>query len=231
MATGMFGGSPIQKAFLAPFITFMALLALGELVAHLFDGWAFWMVSAPRYWVFPLQTVICGVLLRQNWRRYPLSAPARPLFTLAVAVGVLVLWISPQEFFRAAPRTDGFDPAFFGNDWRWWANTIPRWLRLVVVVPLLEEIFWRGFLLRYLIREPFEDVPFGAFSWASCAWVTLFFGLAHWGPDFWPALITGALYNAVAYRTRSLSSCVLAHAVTNLLLGIYICKTGQWGFW
>ena len=60
MATGMFGGSPIQKAFLAPFITFMALLALGELVAHLFDGWAFWMVSAPRYWVFPLQTVVCG---------------------------------------------------------------------------------------------------------------------------------------------------------------------------
>ena len=110
----MFGGSPIQKAFLAPFITFMALLALGEMVAHLFDGWAFWMVSAPRYWVFPLQTVICGVLLWRNRRHYPLSAPARPLFTVAVAVGVFALWISPQEFFHATPRTDGFDPAFFG---------------------------------------------------------------------------------------------------------------------
>jgi CAAX prenyl protease-like protein len=227
----MFGASQTQKAFLAPFVVFMALLALGEAVAHFFEGQAFWMVSTPRYWIFPLQTLVCAVLLIRGWRHYDLHWPARPWFTLTIAVLVFVLWISPQALFHAAPRTDGFDPAFFGGGWHYVANTAVRWLRLVVVVPLLEEIFWRGFLLRFLIREPFEKVPVGTFTWASFAWVTFFFAAAHWGPDFWAALLTGALYNIVAYRTRSLSSCVLAHAVTNLLLGIYIFATGQWGFW
>ena len=45
------------------------------------------------------------------------------------------------------------------------------------------------------------------------------------------AVLTGALFNLVAYRTKSLASCVLVHAAVNLMLGIYIMQTGQWGFW
>ena len=52
-----------------------------------------------------------------------------------------------------------------------------RFLRLVIVVPLVEEIFWRGFLLRYLINEKFTEVPIGAFSWFSFGVVTVAFGL------------------------------------------------------
>lgn len=228
----------LQKAYLAPFLVFMGLLALGEVVAHFFEGHAIWIASAPRYWVFPLQTLVCGAVLLRYWRAYEWRRPARLGFTLAIGVLVFVIWISPQAFLAADPRRDGFDPGFFGGGGAYALNSALRWLRLVVVVPLLEEIFWRGFLLRYLIRDPFEAVPFGAFSWRSFAWVTLFFALAHYGagfwppgPDFVPALLTGALYNLIAYRTRSLSSCVLAHAVTNLLLGVYIVRTGQWGFW
>ena len=229
----MFGASQIQKAFLAPFVLFMALLALGDLVVpHFFDGLAFWMASEPRYWVSPVQTVVCGALLFSSWRYYDLRRPMRLWFTLAVAMLVLVIWVSPQIFFHAAARRDGFDPAFFGtHGWLWWFNVTLRVVRLVIVVPLLEEIFWRGFLLRFLIREPFESVPFGTFSWVSFFVVTLGFCFEHSRPDWPAAFITGALYNLVAYRTRSLSSCVLAHAVTNLLLGIYIFATGQWGFW
>ncbi len=53
----------------------------------------------------------------------------------------------------------------------------------------------------------------------------------HSRPDWPAALVTGALLNLVAYRTRSLGACVLAHAVANLLLGLYVLRTGQWGFW
>jgi len=106
-----------------------------------------------------------------------------------------------------------------------------RFLRLVVVVPLLEEIFWRGFLLRYLINEDFTQVPMGAFSWLSFGVVTAGFCFEHSLPDWPAAILTGALYNLVAYRTRSLSSCVLVHAVTNALLGAYVLHTRQWGFW
>ena len=106
-----------------------------------------------------------------------------------------------------------------------------RFVRLVLVVPLVEEIFWRGFLLRYLIAERFETVPFGTFSWLSFTAVTAAFCFSHSRPD-WPAAIaTGALYNLVAYRTRSLASCVLAHVLTNLALGAWIMMTKQWGFW
>jgi len=48
----------------------------------------------------------------------------------------------------------------------------------------------------------------------------------------WPAaLITGLAYNFIAFRTRSLTSCVIAHVVTNAFLGAYIMATRQWGFW
>jgi uncharacterized protein len=57
------------------------------------------------------------------------------------------------------------------------------------------------------------------------------FGLAHWGADFIPAILTGVIYNYVAVKTKSLTACVVAHAVTNLGLGIYIMQTKQWGFW
>ena len=104
-------------------------------------------------------------------------------------------------------------------------------LALVVVVPLLEEIFWRGFLLRELIHPDFTKVPFGTFSWASFGIVTAGFCLEH-SPADWPAaILTGALYNLVAYRTRSLAACVLAHAITNLILSVYVMETKQWGFW
>ena len=73
-------------------------------------------------------------------------------------------------------------------------------------------------------------MPVGAFRGPFTV-VTVGFGLAHSRADWIAAVITGALYNCVAYRTKSLSSCVLAHAITNLLLGLWIMKTRQWGFW
>ena len=97
--------------------------------------------------------------------------------------------------------------------------------------PLVEEIFWRGFLLRFLINEDFERVAFGTFSWLSFAVVAIAFALSHTRADWVAGLITGMLYNVVAYRTKSLMTCVLTHAVTNLLLGLWIMKTAQWGFW
>jgi hypothetical protein len=61
--------------------------------------------------------------------------------------------------------------------------------------------------------------------------VAIVFALSHNRADWAAAVITGMLYNVVAYRTKSLATCVLTHAVTNLLLGLWIMKTAQWGFW
>lgn len=188
--------------------------------------------AAPEFWVYPLQTFLCAALLIYFWREYDFHPLGRPIFTILLALFVFVLWVSPQQFLGFPPRLLGFDPDLLaGRPSLYWSTVLLRFVRLVVVVPLVEEIFWRGFLLRFLIAEPFEKVPFGSFTWFSFAVVTVAFCFSHSMPDWPAALLTGALYNVVAYRTRSLTSCILAHAVTNLALGLWIVATKQWGFW
>lgn len=216
-------------AFTLPAVTFLVLLAAGKVIRNF--GESFWFRS-PESWIYPTQTIICGALLLWLWREYELRVARRIILAAGIAVLIFVIWISPQALFGFGPRLEGFDPQLVsGNAAAYLVTVILRFLRLVVIVPLIEEIFWRGFLLRYFVREEFWTVPIGTFSWLSFTIVTLGFGLAHPQADWVAGLIAGALFNGVAYWTKSLASCVFCHAVTNLLLGLWIMKTGQWGFW
>lgn len=221
-----------KRAFIAhtlPMVAFLLLLSVSSGLKSLDGSFA---LAHAEFWIFPLQTVACAALLLYFRREYEFRGLRQPAFTLAVGLAIFLLWISPQVLFGLAPRLAGFNPDLLaGNRVAYGATVLLRFARLVVVVPLVEEIFWRGFLLRYLIHERFRAVAFGAFSWFSFAAVAVAFALAHSTADWPAALLTGAAYNAVAYRTKSLDSCVVAHAVTNLLLGLWIMRTGQWGFW
>lgn len=216
-------------AYTLPMLLFMALLVVNILLKKIDNR--FWLNSA-EYWIYPLQTILCGGLVFWFRREYEWHRPARVGLAIAVAMVVFLVWILPQAFFGFAPRTVGFDPEIFAaHPGLYWGIIALRFLRLAVAVPLIEEIFWRGFLLRYLIAEDFDRVPFGKFSWFSFLAVTALFALSHSKPDWPAALLAGALYNLVAYRTKRLSSCILAHALTNLFLGLWIMKTREWGFW
>lgn len=216
-------------AFVAPMVAFMALLALSSLLPSVGSG--FWFQRS-EYWIFPLQTVVCAVLLWRFWPAYNLRLPRQLWVGVGVGLVVLVLWIAPQAFLGFPARTEGFNPDFFANQpVAYWPTVAFRFLRLVIIVPLVEEIFWRGFLLRYLINEKFDQVAFGTFSWFSFLVVTAAFCFSHSMADWPVAAVTGALYNWVAYRTKSLSTCVVAHALTNAILGGWIMATKQWGFW
>ncbi|MEY2519818.1 MAG: protease family protein [Verrucomicrobiota bacterium] len=216
-------------AFTLPMGVFLFLLALVSALRKV--GGSFWLGS-PEYWIYPAQTIICGGLLLWSRKEFEFRAPSRILFTLGIGLLVFLLWVAPQQFLGFAPRRIGFDPGIFaGQPAAYWTTIVFRFVRLVVVVPVVEEIFWRGFLLRYLINERFYRVEFGTFSWHSFGIVTAAFAFSHSPADWIAALITGALYNFVAYRTLSLTSCILAHALTNLALGVWIMNTRQWGFW
>ena len=104
-----------------------------------------------------------------------------------------------------------------------------RLLGLVIVIPLIEEIFWRGFLARYLIDEKFETVPVGRLTRFSFVITTLAFAAVH--PEILAAIAWGAGINFVYMRTQNLWSCIVAHAITNASLGIYILTTGNWHLW
>ncbi|CAN5148153.1 CAAX prenyl protease-related protein [soil metagenome] len=216
-------------AYTVPMAAFLGFLAVVVLLKG--RGDAFWL-QAPEYWIYPLQTLVCAALLWWFWRRYEFHRFTGVVLTLAVAVLVFVLWISPQAFFGFEARTEGFNPDTFATQpGLYWSTVLMRFFRLVIIVPIVEEVFWRGFLLRYFINDNFEEVPFGTFTWMSFGVVVVGFTLVHNSADWPAAAITGVLYNLVAYRTKSLTSCIIAHALTNLLLGLWIMWTGQWGFW
>jgi CAAX prenyl protease-like protein len=216
-------------AYLLPILAFVLLLVLNSALKAIGDHF---LLSSAEYWIYPAQVMICGSLLVWFRSEYNFKRPRHAVFAVLIAVAVFLIWISPQQFFGSPVRVTGFNPdVFAARPSAYWMTIVLRFLRLAVVVPFVEEIFWRGFLLRFLIDENFERVPIGTFSWLSFVVVSAGFGFSHASEDWIAALFTGALYNGVAYFTKRLSSCVLTHAVTNLLLGLWIMKTKQWGFW
>jgi CAAX prenyl protease-like protein len=104
-----------------------------------------------------------------------------------------------------------------------------RLIGAAVVVPVMEELFWRSFLMRYLINPDFRSVPMGAFSWLSFMGVAILFGLEHHRVVV--GIAVGLLYNLLLIHQKNLKGVILAHGVTNLGLGIYVLITGSWMFW
>jgi catechol 2,3-dioxygenase-like lactoylglutathione lyase family enzyme len=129
--------------------------------------------------------------------------------------------------------------ADLGLSTRWLAageeRAVGRALRVtfgsVVLVPPVEELFWRGWLMRWLIRpDNFHAVRLGAYSHYSF-WTTAILFAAEHGPYWDVGLIAGVLYNWWMVRTRSLADCTVAHAITNGLLAVYVLYAGHWQYW
>ncbi len=142
-----------------------------------------------------------------------------------------MLWIGTEGYYPLLSESQAISP-YKLTEGIWYGAMAWIGIRLfgaVVIVPVMEELFWRSFLLRYLINTDFKQVTLGTFSWYSLIWTVLLFGLEH---QRWLAGIgAGILYTLLLYRTKSLSACILAHAITNLALGIYVLLTGYWEYW
>ena len=107
---------------------------------------------------------------------------------------------------------------------------VARFYGLVVLVPIVEEIFWRSFLLRFLTDpDDFKRLRIGEFSWVAFSAVALAFGMAH--PEWLEAVLCAVAYGLLLRQTKSLFACVVAHGVTNLMLGIYVVTQHAWKFW
>jgi CAAX prenyl protease-like protein len=97
------------------------------------------------------------------------------------------------------------------------------------VVPPLEEVFYRSFLYRYLVRQDFLAMPLGEFRWSSFVIVSAVFGLAH--NEWLAGIICGAAYQGLVVRKGRLGDALTAHAITNFLLGCWVVGRGAWNFW
>jgi len=124
----------------------------------------------------------------------------------------------------------GFDPfGAFDSRGVTIAFLAVRFYGLVLLVPVMEEMFFRGFLLRYLTDPDFESLPPGSFSLGAFAIVTALSALAH--PEWIVAIVASAMFALLLRRTRSLFAAIVAHATANLALGVYILLTRQWQLW
>jgi membrane protease YdiL (CAAX protease family) len=223
--------------YVLPFGIYMAFLA-GQSNANLL-------------WLYPLKTLAVAVALVMFHREYTELRPGISALAVVVGLVAIVLWIGLDPYY---PKVTELMHSFESLLGRWIdspppkATAVPpfdpttiqsavarngfivfRIIGAVLVVPVMEELFWRGFLIRWIVAEDFQSVPLGTFTWKSFAFTTLFFGLEH---DQWVAgLICGALYNWLFYRTRNLWACVTAHAVSNAVLAAWVLSRGAWRFW
>ena len=223
---------PLNRAALArvvPFAVFMLLLGLrGALPA---DG--SWGID-PR-WVYAVTVLVVGGLLAWWWRDYgELSTQLRPTLQeagLAIAVGVLVfgLWIKlDAPWMRLGEATAPFFPLDVQGELMWPLIGV-RWIGAALLVPVMEELFWRSFLMRWIENGQFEAVLPQRVGLKAVVLSTFVFMLAH---TLWlAAIIAGLAYAWLYVRSGKLWLPVIAHAVTNGLLGVWVVMTGNWAFW
>jgi uncharacterized protein len=96
-------------------------------------------------------------------------------------------------------------------------------------VPVMEELFWRSFLMRWIQQPVFEGLAPAQVGLKALLLSTFVFVLAH---TLWlAAAIAGLAYALLYMRTGSLWTAVIAHAVTNGVLGVWVVMTGNWQFW
>lgn len=218
-----------------PFAVFMGFIGIQQVIVYLVaQGWLP-LSEQQLLFLYPLKALVVFGLLLFFFRRYPelrirdLQKFGDTALSLVVGVVVFILWINMDWAFATIGENKGFDPTLIADDGVRSTLIIFRLFGAALVVPIMEELFWRSFLLRYIINADFSKVAIGVFSWSSFLIGAALFGLEH--NLVLAGVMAGVAYSLLLYRTKSIAQCVLAHAVTNLILGIYVLQTGQWQFW
>ena len=212
--------------YFAPFAFFLVLLALGQ------------SLSLDSYWGSPARVLMLAVVCFVCWPRELSLRPVRPWASAAIGVLVFLIWIGPDVLIPGYRNLLPFSNKIIGHPH---SSLQPdmlssRWLlgwriaRAVIIVPIVEELFWRAWLMRWLINNDFERVPLGTYA-PMAFWVTAVLFASEHGPYWDVGLITGIIYNLWMIKSKSVADCILMHAVTNLILSCYVISTAQWQYW
>ena len=204
--------------------------------------------EASRYWVYLAKTLVGAWLI---WLVRPRVTELKWKFSWeagVVGVAVFGLWIGLDGLY---PPTDRLlsqvglakvrsDAELASQMWnphaRFGEASALAWFfigtRLVgasIVVPPLEEVFYRSFLYRYLTRADFQALPLGQFSPMPFLVTSALFGLAH--REWLAGILCGFAYQGLVCWKRRLGDAMTAHAITNFLLGLWVVWKGAWQFW
>jgi uncharacterized protein len=212
--------------YVVPFVVFLGFLALQPVVdLPPVVGQFLWLAGMAAVIVTIARPVLDFRV--RNW-----------VGTMVMGVGVFALWIAPDLLFPGyrshwlwsnsitGSVTAGLPEAARSNV----AVLLLRGLRAALIVPIVEELFWRGWLMRWLIRPEFETVALGTYA-PQAFWIVAVLFAAEHGPYWDVGLACGILYNWWMVRTRSLGDLILAHSITNACLSAYVVTAGKWEYW
>lgn len=203
-------------AYLLPLL---AILAAGMVSRAISGGFETW---------YALRLVAAAAVLALWWR--PLAKLDWRFGWRAVGVGaaIFALWLAAAHFLLA-PRAMLAQLAALPAGARalWLAARI---LTGVVLVPLAQELAYRGYLMRRLLAEDFAAVPFATVGWIPLLLAAAACGLLE-GALWLPAMGAGVAYGLVLIRSGRMGEAVAAHAITNLLLAAAVLAAGQWQLW
>jgi len=194
-------------------------------------------MSLPVQVFYPIRIAIVVLLLIFLSRPYIRLRPSFPIASTLVGCAVFAIWIGPDLLFGYR-NSFLFHNAIVGTAQATLAPELRQNARFLVtrvvgcalVVPVFEELFWRGWLMRWLVKPSFLNVPFGFYQ-ASAFWIVAALFAAEHGTYWEVGLAAGVAYNWWAVRTRNLADCILAHAVTNAALSAYVLASGRWEYW
>ena len=216
--------------YVAPMFAFLVLTAAEDAAvraAH--DPNAYPIAYAIKIGLVVLVSLLC----RDAWRDLK-PRPSPVAIAIAIVLGLIVAaaWVGLDGLYPPIPflgKRAGYDPAVLAPASRA-AYLSARFFGLVLVVPLIEELFWRSFLVRWLINPDFLAEPIGRVTAMAAALTSIGFALEH--PEWLPALLTGAAWAGLLWWSKSITACVISHAAANLALGLYVVKTGgeAWKF-
>lgn len=218
------GRSPAVARAL-PFAIYIGFLVAAPLLAPLL---------ADERWLYVIQVSAVAAALLWFWRQYGELAGAGGIapgaWGLALLTGslVFVLWINADLPWLSAGSSKPFNPAgeAGGLDW---PLLLARLFGAAVIVPIMEELFWRSFILRWIDHADFMHVPPARISLRALLVSSVLFGVEH---QLWFAgVVAGLAYGWLYQRTGNLWLPIAAHACTNLLLGLWVVGTGNWQFW
>lgn len=212
--------------YITPFVLFLLFLGVSP------------RLPLDPFWEAPLRVAALGTVCFVCWPREITLWPAEWLASSGIGVVVFLLWIAPDLLvpgYRSLPLFSNAIVGHVHSSLQAAALQSPwvlawRTARAVLIVPAVEELFWRAWLMRWLINNDFRKVPLGTYAPLSF-WLTAILFASEHGPYWDVGLLTGIIYNLWMIRSKSVADCILMHAVSNGLLSAYVVATGQWQYW
>jgi uncharacterized protein len=219
-------GKSSTWAYITPFIVFLAFLGVKGIFPF-----------GPGF-EYPLRVIVVSAAIIVFSRKVIPSHASAPIQSTLCGLAIFIIWVIPDLIWPSYRSHWLFQNSFTGTV----ASSLPDDIRVnaiflifrivgtVIIVPIIEELFWRGWLMRYLINHNFDAVKLGAYS-AFSFWLPAILFASEHGPYWDVGLVAGVVFNLWLIRTRNLADCILAHAVANGCLAVYVVLQHQWQYW